>query len=347
MRIGILYIVFLFVIVGCTQPTINNVQKVAETQAKLLVDSGYIENKFVILYELSVNGSNYIYILGDSKSPVSDAPLELPSKIISYKDKFICFIERDEPEMNVNEVLEMTGYSDNPFVESGYIQKWFLGISMDTQKKTLVNYIWEDDKGLLDETALWPYFSGYTKGVPVQMCVRSNDAKVNISPYWSMNADSVRKKSFDYIENLYGKIYLKNNTDSTVCLSTDSYKHYAIVDEQDTLYLSLRDSLPFVLAPHERRVAWYDSKPNKPFFDKLSLKEDPWEYLYNLFGSSTYCLMKINQEGHRTRVMHFGTDEFELTDADNKRLFHILRPGVYDKDERGMRNVHYWWSPKE
>ncbi len=347
MRTGILHIIFLFIIVGCTQPTIHSVQKVVEAQAKSLIDSGYIENGFIILYELSVNESNYIYEIADSKSPVCDVPLQLPSRIVRYKDKFICFIEQDEPEMNVNEVIEITGYSDNPIDESGYTLKWFLGISMDTHEKTLVKYVWEEDKDLLDETALWPYLSGYTKDCPVQMCVCSNNAKVNINPSGSINVDSVRKKTFDYVENLYGEMYLKNNTDSTICLSTDSYKHYAIIDNRDTLYLSLRDSLPLVLSPNERRIVWYDSKPNKRFFDKLSLKEDPWEYLYHLFGSSTYCLMKINQEEHRTRVMHFDTDKFELTDDNGKCLFHILRPGVYDKGERETRNVHYWWSPEE
>ena len=42
MRTAFLYLILLFVIVGCKQPTINKVQQAVKTQAKLLVDSGLI-----------------------------------------------------------------------------------------------------------------------------------------------------------------------------------------------------------------------------------------------------------------------------------------------------------------
>lgn len=90
MKITILNLIF-FVIVGCTQPTINKVQQVVEAQARLLVDSGLIVNKYVVLSEMAINDSNHIYLIRDSDFPASLSYLAYPSKIIKYKDKHLCF----------------------------------------------------------------------------------------------------------------------------------------------------------------------------------------------------------------------------------------------------------------
>ena len=92
MRTTFLNLILLFVIVGCKQPTINKVQQAVEAQAKLLVDSGLIANEYVVLYELAINDSNHIYSIQAADCP-ADLKFEYPSKIIKYKDKYLCFIE--------------------------------------------------------------------------------------------------------------------------------------------------------------------------------------------------------------------------------------------------------------
>ena len=92
MRTTFLNLILLFVIVGCKQPTIKKFQQAVEAQAKLLVDSGLIANEYVVLYELAINDSNHIYSIQAADCP-ADLKFEYPSKIIKYKDKYLCFIE--------------------------------------------------------------------------------------------------------------------------------------------------------------------------------------------------------------------------------------------------------------
>ena len=71
--------------VGCAQPTLDKVQQTVKKQASLLVDSGLIVNKYVILYELAINDSNHIYQIQASDCPAWG--FDYPSKIVQYKDR--------------------------------------------------------------------------------------------------------------------------------------------------------------------------------------------------------------------------------------------------------------------
>ncbi|WP_291592698.1 Imm65 family immunity protein [Bacteroides sp.] len=344
MKITNLYVFLLFAIVGCKQSPLSQVQQVVEAQTKLLVDSGYIENKYVVLYELGISDSNHIYSVADSEFPV-DATLELPSKIVKYKDKYLCFVELDEPEMLIDEMEKNAHYYGNPMVDTKYLVKFLIGVSKSGQKKVLIGAPSGEDTHFYDITELWPYFSGYVEDCPVQMGIVSHDARIYSGQ--TFNVDSIRQQLLAGTKNIYGEMYLKNNTDSVVCLSSSTKKHYAIINNQDTLYLSLCDSLPITLGPHESTVIQYESIPNRKFYKKMALEKDPWGYFYNLFCESTYSFMKINQEDLKTRVMFWGSTYFygfEVTNEEGERLFHILNHGIYDKEERRMRNTKFWWD---
>lgn len=167
MRRTFFYIILLFAIAGCARSPLNKVQQEVETQVKFLVDSGYVQNKYVVLYELVINDSNHIYQIVDSEFPVG-ANLELPSKITKYKDKYLCFIELDEPEMAVGDMERITHYFGSPIVETEYTVKWFFAVSKLGQKKILVDFLQYEDKGsFFNLTELWPYHSGYMKDCPV------------------------------------------------------------------------------------------------------------------------------------------------------------------------------------
>lgn len=123
MRKRTLYVILLFAIVGCVKHPLSKVQQMVETQVKLLVDSGCIRNQYVVLCELVFNDSYHIYIIADSEFPMDVIPLEIPSKIVPYKDKYLCFIEWDEPEMSVNKMKEITGYAGNPVKDTDFTCK--------------------------------------------------------------------------------------------------------------------------------------------------------------------------------------------------------------------------------
>lgn len=349
-----LNLIFLFAIVGCEQPTINKVQQAVEAQARLLVDSGLIVNEYVVLYELSINDSNHIYQIQASDCPAWG--FDYPSKIIKYKNRYFCFIELDEAPMSVDEMIELTGYSGNLNMEGGGGKTWILVVSKRGEKKEMI------DISLLEPgwityfniTELWPYFPGYVKRCPVQMGIMSHDVELKD---WVLNcnADSIKQKIFweenqdcTMIKGVYGQMYLKNNTDSTICMSLGTKRHYAVVNDRDSLYLSLCDSLPIVLEPNEYKIVKYESLPRQDrFFQNLALEEDAWEYFYNLFCRSAYCFMNVNGENSQTKVMFHNIDNygFNVGNSNLGIYLRILNRGIYDK-KNGEREKIRLWSDK-
>lgn len=355
MKATILHLMFLFVIVGCTQPTINKVQQAVEMQARSLVDSGLIVNKYVVLSEMAINDSSHIYLIRDSDFPANMDNLEYPSKIIKYKDKYLCFIELDEPQMPIEKVIEMTGYSSNLLEEFGWGERWVLVVSKLGENRMLIDNIFTI-KGWIsyfDVPELLPYFSGYVKEYPVQMGIMSHDVELNRHPSFLINIDSARTELFNSLEmnfdNMYGQIYLKNNMDSTVHLLSNTEKHYAVVNGQDSLFLTLCDSLPIVLKPNENKLVRYKSIPEQvEFIKKIALEPDPWTYLYGLFCHSSYCLMNANGEDLNQKVMYYDINpfNFKVSVIDESGIrFLILNRGIYNKKE-GESKIFKYWSDK-
>ncbi|WP_286151275.1 MULTISPECIES: Imm65 family immunity protein [Bacteroidaceae] len=343
--------IFLLVMVGCTQPTLNKVQQTVKREASLLVDSGLIVNKYVLLYETAINDSNHIY-----KIQASDCPayaLDYPAKIVPYKDRYFCFIELDEVPMSADEMIEQSEYSGNLYQESGLGENWLFVVSKDGEKKKLTELSllepgWETDFNIKE---LWPYFSGYVKEETVQMGIISHDIKLDADRSLHCNIDSVKQKLFwnevtnqTMIKEVYGEMYLKNNTDSIVSVSSESMKHYAIVNNQDSLYLSLFDSLPITLAPDEYKIINYKSLPHQEhFFKHIALEKDCWGYLYKLFCNSAYCLMNVAGKNVQQKIMFcdIGNYGFKASNSNNI-YFQILNQGIYDKKETHMLNFKFW-----
>ena len=350
MRTTFLNFIFLFAIVGCKQPAINKVQQAVEAQAKLFVDSGLIVNEYVILYELAINDSNHIYRIQAADCP-ADLKFEYPSKILKYKDKSVCYIELDELPMSADEMIDISGYSGNLVEEGGGGESWILVVSKLGKKKILIDISLLEGWGTyFNITELWPYFSGYVKGCPVQMGIMSHDVELN-DFYLSCNIDSIKRNLFwnenqraTMIKNVYGQIDLKNNTDSVVCLSSSTKRHYAVVNGQDSLYLSLCDSLPIILGPNERKILEYKSLPRQDvFFRNLALIEDSWGDFYKLFCRSTYSLISVNGRDYQTKVMFHDIDNYGFdVSAMPGFLFRILNHGIYDKKDGEMSRFRFW-----
>ncbi|WP_289752380.1 Imm65 family immunity protein [Bacteroides acidifaciens] len=343
-------LMFLFVMVGCTQPTLNKVQQMVEKQAGLLVDSGLIVNKYVILYELAINDSNHIYQIQASDCPAWG--LDYPSKIVQYKDKYFCFIELDEFPMSTDVMIEQTGYSGNLNMEGGGGETWILVVSKRGEKKKLI------DISLLEPgwvtyfniKELWPYFSGYVKGGKVQMGVISHDVELNDFSL-HCNVDSLEQKllwdeerEWTMIKEIYGEMYFKNNTDSTVSVSSETIRHYAVVNNHDSLYLSLCDSLPIILEPNEYKIIKYKTLPHQEcFFKNIALEKDSWGYLYNLFCNSTYCLLDVAGENMQNKIMFHDIGNYGFDVSNHRGIYlRILNHGIYDKKGTDTFRFRFW-----
>ena len=336
-------IVFLFVWSGCTLSPIDKVQLAIETQAKLLVDSGHIEKSYVVFEDYFFNALYRIYLIGDTDCPL-DSSLGCPSKIVSYKDKFLCFSNHDEPEMLFDEIKKITSYSGNPLNDCFNSIKWVMVVSNQGKIEKMFNYTQlEEKETALNWTELWPYFSGYEAHCPVQMAFGSYNVKVDLINARPYNIDSLnlRRRFLENMIGINGKMYLKNNTDSTVMLSSDTKKHCAIVNGIDTLYLSLCDSLPIVLKPYEYRYCSYQSISDECFFRKLVLERSPWDYLHRLFSDSAYSLMDVNHYKDVTRIMHVNTGWLDICDENDLNLFYILDSDM-KRDRNPLYKQRYW-----
>ncbi len=343
-------LMFLFVMVGCTQPTLNKVQQMVEKQAGLLVDSGLIVNKYVILYELAINDSNHIYQIQASDCPAWG--LDYPSKIVQYKDKYFCFIELDEFPMSTDVMIEQTGYSGNLNMEGGGGETWILVVSKRGEKKKLIDISLFEPGWVtyFNIKELWPYFSGYVKGGKVQMGVISHDVELNDFSL-HCNVDSLEQKllwdeerEWTMIKEIYGEMYFKNNTDSTVSVSSETIRHYAVVNNHDSLYLSLCDSLPIILEPNEYKIINYKSLPHQEcFFKNIALEKDSWGYLYNLFCNSTYCLLDVAGENMQKKIMFHDIGNYGFDVSNHRGIYlRILNHGIYDKKGTDTFRFRFW-----
>ena len=248
--------------------------------------------------------------------------------------------------------IQILNLPDNLVVEGDGGKSWLLVVSKLGEKKILIDTsLFRGWGTYFNITELWPYFSGYVKGCPVQMGVMSHDVELSDS-YLSCNVDSIKRnllwnenQNTTMIKNVYGQMYLKNNTDSVVYLSSSTKKHYAVVDGQDSLYLSLSDSLPIILGPNEKKILEYKSLPRQDeFFRNLTLKEDPWEYFYNLFCRSTYSFINVNGKKSQTKVMFHDIDNygFNVSMTSPSIQFQILNHGIYDKKYGEMSRFRFW-----
>lgn len=334
---------FLFTCSSCTLSSVDKVQQAIEAQAKLLVDSGYIENKYVVFEDFLFTDSHRIYLVEDSKCPLGVTFDDCPSRIISYKGKFLCFLNHDEPEMSIGEMKKITSYSGNPLNDNFNSIKWVMVVSNQGEIKKIIEDDESKDYTLFAWTDLWPYFYGYESHVPVQMILGSHNIRLDLLNGIAYNVDSLnlRQRLLEDLSCVYGEMLLKNNTDSIIRLFSDTKRHYAVANGQDTLYLSLCDSLPIVLEPHRYLFCPYQSIPNERFFKKLSLEKDPWEYFYRLLSSSTYGLMDINRQKTVTRVMYIDGNWFNVRDENDSDLFYILNSSM-KRDCNFRYNYRYW-----
>lgn len=137
----LVYSVILIILEGCLSPSsLEEVHQRVAKQVTLLIDSNFISTPYVEIEEMASNDSILIYRVRASSSAGSDGA-ELPSRVIKYKDRYLCFIELDEPEMSRTELFNKGIVSDSNFQENlvtwevGY---WIIALRKYEDKHILV-----------------------------------------------------------------------------------------------------------------------------------------------------------------------------------------------------------------
>lgn len=299
-----------------------------------LVDSGYIVDKCIHIYEHAENDSNILYSFFEGDSPTSDIA-EFPSKIIKFNDRYFCFIELDEPELSIEQINQITNCNNATVMSRTDINAdiWFMGVSKYKNSGAVVKRSPDADY-IFDYTELWPYFSG---GQPDKtdfyMCLDDNDIVLSDPSY--LESDSLKF----YIKKICGKIYVKNKTDSTVVLSPSILgKTFIVANGPDTLSLSLHDSLPIEISAKGFGVFFYESRENSSFFQNLPCK-NTWMSLYKILSDSTFSLLKINGDTKTIRLLNNDSPTHYLRNDSGKILKKFWNEGVFDKEKRNSRFI--------
>ncbi|WP_175630537.1 Imm65 family immunity protein [Bacteroides acidifaciens] len=349
----LVYIVIFILFWGCMSPSLplEEVHQRVTKQIELLIDSGYLTMPYIEINEIVSNDSNVVYRIGCSDSPASlDA--ELPSRVMKYKERFLCFIELDEPEMSRTELFRQGVVADSAFRENLYLGDtcyWLLACRKYEEKQTLVRIdvpqiIGLSDfpyKTIFDYPELWPYFSGGKPyGKSSLMVLNSHDiivSKPYIPELYSLDIDSLKQ----YIDRFSGEIFLRNLTDSSLTFSSDSTikMHYAVVNGVDTLNLYLRDSLPIVVKAHGYKILKYESEHPHSFLQKLP-EQNIWMSMYKLFSDSTFCFLSIDGMSQNSEIMHNDTQwgsYMKGSLSTGNRLF--FNKNIDDKEARGLRFI--------
>lgn len=342
----LVYVVMLIILGGCISPSpsFEDIHQRIARQVEMLIDSGYLHTTYIEIDEVFSTDSNSLYYIGESDSPGSYAA-ELPSRVIKYEERYLCFIELDEPEMSRTELFERGFVSDSNFHENLCLNRgrdWLLALRKYEDKHALVKML-PSYNCLFEYPELWSYFSGGTpQGKAALMGLSSHDIIVPgsyIPGLFDLEIDSLK----NYIERFSGRIFVRNQTDSVLLLSRNSAKSmcYAVINGPDTLNLVLRDSLPIVIAPHDYKYLKYDTEFPHSFLQRLS-DRDIWMSMYKLFSDSTFCFLNINDTPQSFRIMHNdAVYSSDLRDSLSTRTRYIYNKGVYDKEER-IRRFFKW-----
>lgn len=334
------YIIISFLLGGCISPSpsLEEIHIRVARQVEALIDSNYLQTSYVEIYELLPNDSNIFYYIKESDSPAS-AGAELPSRVIKYKDRYLCFIELDEPEMSRTELFGKGIVPDSNFHENLTIwsdDNWLLALRKYKNEFTLIkdtleyNYTFEYPE-------LWSYFSGDSpQGKTAFMALLEQNIIVSRqydSILYDLDIDSMK----NYIKSFSGDIYIKNMTDSLLLLSNNPIidMSFAVVNGADTLKLILQKSLPIVVEPYGFKYLPYRTKPPQSFLQKLP-NQDNWMSMYKLFCDSTFCFLDINHIPQEFRILHndIQITNFLKIDSVPSRTRYFHNKGIYNKEER-------------
>lgn len=317
-----------FILWGCVHKPENFYQRAID-YVMPLVDSGYMVDDYINLYELATNDSNSIYEISCMLGPFSRP--EYPSKIVKQNGKFFCFTELDEPELSVEQIYILTNRQDKS-LDCSSLDLWFLGISKYGENGVVIRDSAMRIK-LIEYSCLWPYLS-LTKPNDKSffMCLTSHDLEVS-------NVDSIVDDSLKFfINRISGEIEIFNRTDSTIVLSlSNRNKSFVVINGSDTLDFVISESFPLEIHSNDSETLRYLSSENKTFFQKLP-SSSTWDDLYKMLSDSTFSLLKINGKDSIFHLMH---NDFricsELKSDSGKVLKELWNKGVFDKQKRSQR----------
>ena len=283
----VLLILLLISLPGCQPGKESPARSPALREVKRLIDQDSFPAKYIIMYEEPSNDIGSIYKITPANSPFVEWSLERPEKVIKYKDRYICLMNPMESiDMPKEKLIEITDYPNDPTTGPVYDEIWYIGVSKNGKKHTLVStyrsyltYRYYSFPQLLEYT-----FEDYDSTHLPRFILSSYSLVVDSSyiPKGTL---------YNHIQRIDGKIYYSNVLDEYFKENKDSIRKdfFAVLNGKDTLKLNVVDTITQHL--------FFESANNAAFF--RSLAKDPLGRLYDLLRDSTFYF--CNEKGTYVR----------------------------------------------
>lgn len=329
-----LLIIFIFYFLsGCQSDKKSSAYSIALQQVKEMIDRQCFKSKYVILYETKSDEFGSIYEIKPSAIPFQEWSMEVPTTLIKYKGKFVCFISpTSAKEISVKELNKETDYK-NDYEPDVYWESWFLGISADGEKYTLVSPEDADSRTQMFLPyvcpKMWKYLSDtYNEENPPRF----------ILGFYQLLADGMGETENTLKNHLYGirgELYYPNSNDIRFfeTKQTGNKPFFGVLNKTDTLLLFIEDTLYQHLQ--------FESLPNRHFFDGLP-SNDTWYALYNLLRDSTFYFQYEKGRYEKYPVMFCNAYwVFGVLDSVGTHLSSFYKEGV-NKDLKDLFSFERW-----
>ena len=257
---NVLLILLLISLPGCQPGKESPARSTALREVKRLIDQDSFPAKYIIMYEEPSNDIGSIYMITPANSPLVEGSLERPEKVIKYKDRYICLMNpMESTDMPKNKLIEITDYPNDTTTGPVYDEIWYIGVSKNGKKHTLVSTIYKS------------YLTYYYYSFPQLLEYAFKDYDSTHLPRFILASYSLVVDSsyipkgtlYNHIQRIDGKI---------------RKDFFAVLNGKDTLKLNIVDTITQHL--------FFESANNAAFF--RSLTKEPWDKLYDLLRDSTF-----------------------------------------------------------
>lgn len=262
--------------------------KLAIKEAKRIINDESSEKSCLIMYKVCQNENGIVYYLFYDDNPCFDPTDDCPTKIIKYKNKFICLINpNEESQISRHEACQLTGCSDIDGTDLWNEKVWYIGVSLKENEHIRLEVNGNDRCSLLPyhfPQLLSYLFDEYNESHIPRFILDGYEIAVDdkYEPEKNMN---------DYINNLTGTFYFSNPNDPFFN-STDSY--FATISRMDTLRYHVKDTI--------NRHLFIDSVSYTSFFKRLS---DARKSLDEILRDSTYLFHNENGKWRKIQIPYF------------------------------------------
>lgn len=246
-------LILLLFLSGCM---LNKDLNLAIKEAKNIIDEERSDLSCILVYKVCQNENGIVYYLFYDDNPCFDPTDDCPTKIIKYKNKFICLIDSTgESQISRYEACQLTGCSDNDGTDLWNEKAWYIGFSPKKNEYTRLEV-----KGN-DHCSLLPYHYPQLLSYLFDEFNEFHIPRFIFDGYEVALEDKYEpgKNMNDYINNLTGTFYFSNPNDPFFN-STDSY--FATISGMDTLRYHVKDTI--------NRHLFIDSVSYTSFFKRLS-----------------------------------------------------------------------------